>query len=285
MRRYLPSGAVAPLLILYGFFFFFPQIYFLRLAFSQPADLGATLDGFTVKTVTDLFTTEFYRNAIIRTIQLCIISAVSAVVIAYPLAYVIVTRRRSGGLVFVVVVATMFSSAVAHVLGWKVLLSVNGPINDLVLGLGISSSPWQMSNNFTAVVIGTVHAVLPIAVIALMPVCEAVAKDQLQAATALGASDMRGFFQVFLPQTLPGVISVALLVFAVTASAFTTPVLLGGGKVAVLSILIYSDATTTLNYSRAAALSLVLLLITAGAVALALILARRSSRSRVRSVL
>src|SRR5665647_506616 len=109
------------------------------------------------------------------------------------------------------------------------------------MDLHVVSEPLSISNNFTAVVIGTVHAILPIAVIGLMPVCQQVPESQILAARSLGASDFLIFARVYLPQTVNGCVAVGLLAFAITAGAFTTPVLLGGGKVGVLSILMYQD--------------------------------------------
>ncbi|WP_324274908.1 ABC transporter permease [Blastococcus brunescens] len=140
-----------------------------------------------------------------------------------------------------------------------------------------------MSNNFTAVVIGTVHAVLPIAVIGLMPVMQRVPASHVMAARSLGASEWTTFFRIFLPQTVNGCVAVGMLAFATTAGAFTTPVLLGGGRVGVLSILMYSDATTALNYPRAAVLAVILFVIVLLTVAVSLGYARLRVGRRERS--
>lgn len=270
-------GLVIPLAIFYVVFFLLPQLNFARLSLYEPGLYGDTQGSPTLNTLSSLLARDFFQHAVIQTVQLCMISSIVTLLLAYPLAYVIVRHRRIGSILFVTVAATMFSSAVARVLGWQVLLASNGPINDGLKWLGIISESLQLSANFAAVVIGTVHAIVPIAVIALMPTCQGVPLAQMQAARGMGASEWTVFHRIFFPQTLPGVISVGLLVFAITAGAFTTPVLLGGGRVGVLSILIYENATFQLNFPVAAGMSIVLLALVAVPVVLALALSRRST--------
>jgi ABC-type spermidine/putrescine transport system permease subunit I len=273
---------VLPLGVVFAVFFLVPQISFLRSALYKTDTFGQLSPHMTTETLTGSFN-GFYLGALWRTVELCLITSFLTLVLAYPMAYTIVRSRRWGGVVFVAVVAAMFSSAVARVLGWQVLLAVNGPVNDLLQALG-RDHPLQLSNNFTGVVIGSVHAVLPVAVLGLMPVCEMVRREQSEAATSLGASEWRSFSRVFLPQTWPGVVSVGLLLFAVTAGAFTTPAMLGGGRVAVLSVLIYTLASQSLDYSTAAVLALLLLVIVALAVVAGLAVGRRGPRTSITSM-
>ena len=264
-RRRIGGAKAIPLLILYVVFFVVPQVYFLRLAFYRPGVYGEVEGPIGVDTFVDVLTSRFYLEAIWKTIELCGLCGIFAVLLAYPVAYLIVRYQRLGGALFIPVAATMFSSAVARVLGWRVLLANGGPINDLLLQL---------------CVIGTVHAILPVAVIGLMPVCQAVPQDQVLAARSLGASEFTTFFRVYLPQTVLGCVAIGLLSFATTAGAFTTPVLLGGGRVGVLSILMYSDATSALNYPRAAVLAVIMFVMVLLAVGVALAYTRRSLRRR-----
>jgi ABC-type spermidine/putrescine transport system permease subunit I len=273
---------VLPLGIFFAVFFLLPQVYFLRAAFYTTDTFGQISSEPTTETLARAFD-GFYLGALWQTVELCLLTSVLTMLLAYPMAYTIVRSRKWGGIVFVAVVAAMFSSAVARVLGWQVLLAVNGPINDLIQALG-RDEPLRLTNNLTGVVIGSVHAVLPVAVLGLMPVCEMVREEQSQAAMSLGASPWRSFSRVFLPQTRTGVISVGLLLFAVTAGAFTTPALLGGGRVAVLSVLIYTLASQSLDYSTAAVLSLLLLVVVGLAVLAGLAVGRRGPRTSVTSI-
>jgi ABC-type spermidine/putrescine transport system permease subunit I len=271
-----------PLGLFYLVFFLIPEIYFLRLAFYRSDDLGQLRGGITMGTVTGVLTSSYYLGAIWRTVELCLLTTAFTLLFAYPIAYVIVGSRRRGRVLFIFVVAAMYSNAVARVLGWKVLLAATGPVNRLLVDTGLADQPVQLTNNFVGVTIGTVHAMLPIAVIGLMPVCEMVPAAHLEASVGLGASRWRSFWSVFFPQTRTGVVSVGLLVFAVTAGTFTTPALLGGGRVGVLGVLIYTTARQTLDYATAAVLSLVLFVLVFVTVLLGLALNRRTRRHTAR---
>ena len=272
-----------PLLLFYGAFFLAPQLYFLRLSLYATDNVGQQVGQPGLDTIGKVLSSDFYRGAIVQTIQLCVLTMVFTLLLSYPIAYACVRSRTWGRFIFICVVAAMFSSAVARVLGWRVLLSIGGPVNEALQFLGLIDQPVQLSGNFLGVVIGTVHALLPLAAIGLMPVCEAVPREHLEAATGLGASSWRTFRRVFLPQTWTGLVSIGLLVFAVTAGAFTTPALLGGGRVAILSILIYTAASQSLDYSTAAVLSLVLFVLVGAAVLLGLLLGRSRSGPKVGS--
>jgi ABC-type spermidine/putrescine transport system permease subunit I len=279
-RRRIGGAKALPLLVLYVVFFVVPQAYFLRMAFYRPGTYGDVTGPIGLGTFGDVLTSRFYLEAIWKTVELCGVCGILAVVLAYPVAYLIVRYERIGGALFILVAATMFSSAVARVLGWRVLLADGGPINEALLSIGVIGEPLSISNNFTAVVIGTVHAILPVAVIGLMPVCQAVPQDQVLAARSLGASELTTFVRVYFPQTFLGCVAIGLLSFATTAGAFTTPVLLGGGRVGVLSILMYSDATSALNYPRAAVLAVVMFVMVLVAVGISLGYTSRSLRRR-----
>lgn len=255
------TSAVFPLLAVYLLIFIVPQLIFLKNAFYRstgPATVGGSP---TFDTLRETLSKPFTRRALATTLELSATTAVVAVVLGLALAYVAVHSARWGGFVFAVVATVMFTSAVARVLGWQVVLSDVGPINRSLINLGAIDNPIKISNNFFAVCVGSIHSALPVAVIGLMPACGSMSRDLLAAARGLGASTIRVFTSVFLPHCRQALISVGLLVFATTAGSFTTPALLGGGHVSVLSLLVYSDMQQSLDYAGAAATGVVLLII------------------------
>jgi putative spermidine/putrescine transport system permease protein len=82
-----------------------------------------------------------------------------------------------------------------------------------------------------------------------------------QAAENLGASPARAFLEVTLPLSLPGILAGSLLVFALSISAYVTPILLGGFQIMTLPILIYQQISANFNIGFAAALGMVLLVV------------------------
>jgi putative spermidine/putrescine transport system permease protein len=67
--------------------------------------------------------------------------------------------------------------------------------------------------------------------------------------------------RVVLPQITPGLLSGALIVFALSASAFAIPGLVGGRRVKMVATLIYDEYLHELNWPLGAAIALILLLI------------------------
>jgi putative spermidine/putrescine transport system permease protein len=134
-------------------------------------------------------------------------------------------------------------------------------VNDLLQTLHITDRPIRIYGSFAGVTIGMVHLLVPFVVLAMIPVIEAVPANILRAAYGLGASRAFTFVHVTLPATARAIIPSGLLAFALTAGAFATPTLLGGGRVGVLSIYIRQQTLNLLNYPRGAVGAVVLLAI------------------------
>jgi putative spermidine/putrescine transport system permease protein len=79
-----------------------------------------------------------------------------------------------------------------------------------------------------------------------------------EAAIVHGASDWRAFRRVLLPLVWPGTIAAALIAFNMNMGAFTSAVLLGGGKVLTVPIMIQRKIILETDYPNAAALALLL---------------------------
>lgn len=67
---------------------------------------------------------------------------------------------------------------------------------------------------------------------------------------------------MLLPLTLPGIISGSIMVFTLAASAYVTPALLSGGRISVLSMLIFQQYSSVFDFNYGGALSVVLLIFT-----------------------
>ena len=78
-----------------------------------------------------------------------------------------------------------------------------------------------------------------------------------EASYVFGAGFMKTFFKVTLPLTIKGVMSGAILVFSLNTAAFLVPMMLGSGKIIVMTNAIYQQATYLYNWSFAAALSVI----------------------------
>jgi len=84
----------------------------------------------------------------------------------------------------------------------------------------------------------------------------------LQAAHGMGASRTYAFRKIFLPLSVPGVISGVLIVFILAMGFFVTPALMGGPRDVMMAMLIQRNIEVTMNWPQACALSIFLLVIT-----------------------
>src|SRR5213079_451008 len=84
----------------------------------------------------------------------------------------------------------------------------------------------------------------------------------VKAAANLGASPAQAFRTVFLPLSLPGLTTGALIVFILCLGFYVTPAVLGGGKVIMVSNRIANDIELFFNWGAASALGVVLLVLT-----------------------
>ena len=119
-----------------------------------------------------------------------------------------------------------------------------------------------MLHNFTGVMIGMVHVLLPYMVLPIYGAVRKVDPAIPAAAAGLGASNWRIFWRIWVPLTLNGVFAGCVLVFILSLGFYITPALLGGGRVIMIAVLIEQQVREALNWPFAAALSMVLLVAT-----------------------
>ncbi len=137
---------------------------------------------------------------------------------------------------------------------WIVVLGNNGFINSLLLQLGIIAQPIQLLFTVTGVTIALVHVTLPVVVVMLAAAIAHIDPAYEKAAESLGAGPVRVFLTVTLPLSGPGIVAGLTTAFAWTFSAFATPQLVGGGKVNMVSNLVYQLGFANFNFPFAAAL-------------------------------
>lgn len=202
----------------------------------------------------------FYWGVVGTTLQLGVIVTALSLVMGYPTAYAMSKIRRPGWALFsyLVLFAPILVSVVVRTYGWLLLLSNNGVVNYVLRTLGLIREPIPLIFNTTGIVIAMVHILLPFIVFPILSVVGQLTVDLKEAAGDLGATRWQTFRRVTLPLTMPGVVSGAQIVFTLTISSFVTPFLMGGGKVQILSGLIYRDMEAV-NLGFASVVALVLL--------------------------
>lgn len=241
-------------------FFVLPMVWMLRMSFNQGSSSGLITTAWTLENFQRALTDEFYLGIIWRTLRYGVIITILTLVATYPIALFLVrTQSRWKGLLMALAIAPLLTSTVVRTYGWLVLLGNDGLVNSALIKIGIIESPIRLINDSTGVIIGLVEILMPYMLLGLLSGFGRVNPALEQAAMSLGAGPFKTFFRITLPLSLPGIATGCLLVFVLTISSFVTPRLLGGGRVFLLATEIYDQATFTLNWPFAGALSFVLL--------------------------
>jgi putative spermidine/putrescine transport system permease protein len=160
------------------------------------------------------------------------------------------------------VMCPLWVNLVVRTLGLMVILNRDGPINQLLVGLGLFSHPVQLLFNEFAVWIGMVQVSVPFVVLSIYGVLKAIPKELEQSAMTVGANPIRAFMRVTLPLSAPGIGAGTVLALGLNMESFVVPVLLGGGRVHFMSIEAYETATVGNNMPFAATIGLLLLVVT-----------------------
>lgn len=206
-----------------------------------------------------------YAGVFLDTVRICFLTALLSLLAAYPLALALVRARNPylKSAILIISVTPLFLGEVIRTYAWIIVLGTRGFVNGALLWLGVIEQPLQLMFTETGVLIALVHVTLPVVVIMLAAALSHIDRDLERAAAALGAKPLRVFLTVTLPLSMPGIVAGLTTGFAWTFSAFATPQLIGGGRVNMVSNLVYSLGFASFNFPFAAALSVAGLLLTA----------------------
>jgi putative spermidine/putrescine transport system permease protein len=235
------------------------------LQYSLRAYIPGSLDpgGFTFVNFLDLLK-PLYARVFLDTVLICALTAIVTLLVGYPLAYALVHIERPWikSAMLVIVVTPLFLGEVVRTYSWIIVLGNNGFINSLLRGLDLIEQPIQFMFTTFGVVVALVHVTLPVMVIMLAAGLSHIDRDYQRAAESLGAGPIRAFLTVTLPLSMPGVVAGVTTAFAWTFSAFATPQMIGGGRVNMVSNLVYQLGLSSFNFPFAASLCVVGLALT-----------------------
>ena len=181
-------------------------------------------------------TVEQYANlparwaAFKNTMTLAPIGTLSALLIAYPLAYFLAVKAdpRWKTILLVLVIVPFWTSILIRSYAWIFLLGGRG-IPALLEWVGIEGL--RLINTPFAVLVGIIYGYLPLMVFPIFVSLDKLDKRLLEASSDLGAKPWKTFLQVTLPLSIPGIATGCMLVFILLMGEYLIPALLGGGKV------------------------------------------------------
>lgn len=256
---------VLPLIVFTAVVFLYPILY---MAVSTLVEIDASGGlSLAVEPFQRVFEDEFARQMVWRTIRVASFTTLLTFVLAYPVTLGMKQLSpRWRGFMVAVLLSPLLMSIVVRTLGWVVALGSEGLLHQALDVLGLPKPDILYTE--TAIVFGLSHVLLGFMVLALMTSVLKIPDSVVAAAANLGAKQWQILWRIVLPMTRPGIVAGAAIVFPLSASAYVTPVLLGGSRNPVMGSEVYQQAIVQLEFDRASALALVLFVIVLIAVAL-----------------
>jgi len=209
---------------------------------------------------------RIFQRLWLRTIGVALVVVVVCTIIGYPIAsYLASARGLSFTIALGAVLLPFWTPLLARIASWVVLLESNGIINRVLIGSGLVDEAHRLPllNNMFATILVMSYVLMPYAVLPTYAVMSRMQPALYSAALTLGASPLRAFFTVYLPQTLPGVLAGAILIFVFSFGFYLTPELVGGPGGSLIGNQVAYNFSKSLNWGLAGALSAILLLVVA----------------------
>lgn len=258
LAPWLLSG---PALLVFVVMLFVPLAMTALLSFNTFDGSAGVLSTFTIRNYLEVFGDGYYHEIFLRTGGLAL--AVTLLCVLFGVPETIILARLSNpwrSMFLVVILGPLLISVVVRTLGWAILMGNQGLINQALMALGITEEPVKLLFTMTGVVIALTHVLIPFMVISVWAALLKLDPQVENAGLSLGASPLTVFRRVILPQILPGVLSGAIIVFALAASAFATPSILGGRRLKVVATAAYDEFLSTLNWPLGASIAVLLLI-------------------------
>src|SRR5271163_550560 len=277
-----PSGSFGRRLVTWipfgwlAVFFLLPFLIVVKISLSQSAlarppyvplfDIAAGLHGVTaffgalsLDNYALLGSDPLYILSYVKSIEIAAFSTLLLLVIGYPIAYGMARLPRRLQPLFVVLVMLPFWTAfLIRIYAWMNILQHDGPLNHLLLALGIVREPPTWLATDTAIYIGIVYSYLPFMVLPLYATLEKLDESLLEAAADLGCPRWKSFWLVTLPVSSPGVLAGVLLCFIPIVGEFVIPDLLGGSQSPMIGQTVWMEFFGNQDWPAASAVAVVL---------------------------
>lgn len=264
MSGYLKYIAVGIPILVLTVFFVLPSLYLFATSFF-PRNVGAYYEfGFTLDNWAQFFESPVYREYLVNTLRLAAITTVICVILGYPIAYWIarvdspVFRRAF----LLLIIATMWITAIIRAYAIQVVLTSNGLLNQLLMSTPVISEPVTNGTGQLAMTAGMVYGFLPFAILTIYTSISNINPKLEEASQNLGASRLQTIRYVVFPLSKNGIAAAGALVFILSIGSYVIPMLLGNPGQWTLPVIITESIQQNLDVPFGAVLSTILTALT-----------------------
>lgn len=187
---------------------------------------------FSLSAVVDFFTSTNKLNVLINSLLFAIITTIICLLIGYPIALILSNPKfNKNGVIVMLFIMPMWINFVLRTWATRDVLNW--------IGLGGGEHP------YFATIVGLVYNYLPFTIMPLYNVMIKLDRSQIEAAYDLGCNKAQVFVKNIIPQSTPGIISAAMMVFMPTMSSYVISDVLSEGKIVLFGNSIYLSFTSS----------------------------------------
>ena len=201
-----------------------------------------------------------YLQILFRSLSFAAVTVVLTLILCYPVAFWVSRLPPRWRLLFLFLITLpFFASLIVRLYAWLLILKPTGLLNTSLLALGVISKPLEILYTPTAVVLGMVYIMIPFMFLPLYAAVDNLDRAQIEASLDLGATRFQTFRKVVVPQTLPGIMGGAVIVFIPSVGNFIVPDVLGGAKGLMIGNLVEQQFLSARNWPFGSALSMIIM--------------------------
>ena len=205
---------------------------------------------------------DLYWKAYLSSLRIAVLSTALTLLVGYPMAYAMARAPEEWRpTLMMLVILPFWTSFLIRVYAWMGILSNEGLLNQLLLGMGLIAEPLTILNTNTAVYIGIVYTYLPFMILPIYAALDRLDGSLIEAAEDLGCSRLQAFWLVTIPLSKNGIIAGCFLVFIPALGEFVIPSLLGGSGTLMIGKVLWEEFFNNRDWPVASAVAIILLLI------------------------
>ena len=235
-----------------------------------PADLGGPKDSYSFGNYETLWENKIHLTIFLKTIWSSVSVTLLTLLVSYPLAFYLakVATPRQAALCILLLIIPFWINEILRTFSWYIILAYKGPLNALLLGLGIIDRPMRFMTGDGAVMLGMVYAYVLFMIFPIYNAIENLDMNQIKAARNLGAGWIRTHYRVIIPHAKPGIATGCIMTFMLAAGSYAVPALLGSPGSRWFTQIIYNWFFEGGDWNQGAAYAFLLLIICIGFIAL-----------------
>ena len=245
-----------PGLLWFLVFFLLPLSVILIYSITERSLMSGEPVRFTMDNFLQVFQKRHYLIILLRSLRISFFTTIISILFSYPVAYFLAKRTKFDRILIVMLMVPFWINYLIRTFAWKLILSDNGILNQVLLGLNIIDEPLRIMYTQTSVLLGLVYTYTPMMVLPLYAALLRIDDSLIEASLDLGASRARAFFDITFRLSLTGIFAGTLLVFIPALGSFAIPAILGGTDSVMIGNMIENQFNLVGNWNTGSAFTI-----------------------------